>query len=655
MKKIQERKERERLAAEQQQQVQPATNGFPRPVAVPSEPGAFDDLIPESEKSSEQDYVDRVTEETLQGVSVVDAYVRLIHKMIPKIAPGQRESIMISCPRPDHVDANPSAWINLDKGVWYCAKCDDGGDKLSLGAISYGLTNSPRTDDSWQSGKTFPDLKRRMAEDFGANLTPPPPEMPPIKVEPESFVPTPTPVALPTQGTDPEAVVEPQEEPEQTESASSFIDNGFPSVDWRAIAAPNTFLRTWMEILSQDELTEEYHFWHGMIALGLAVGRDVHLIDAPPVYANLFVCLLGRTGDGKSRAKSYLDRALSYAMPYDYTPNAKSKGVKFIPSPSSGEVLVKMFDNPIEDVTATPVKGARPKIIDHAPVRGLIDVSEMKTIVSKMNRSGNTMGPMFIDFYDCRSIISDASLSTGEKMAKDAFASVISTTQPEALSDLLTDENESSGWLNRWLFVGGPKKPQSMFGAFHPDVTPAAEMLKNIHVWSQLPMTGNVSMHPDAAAKANRDYLDWMEDLMANDATGALARLPLIIKKLCLLLAINEKSTIVTEAIYDKVILLIPYIISFFHVRIEKMQEHAIDTTEQKIIEDLKVLQEAGGNKPVPLRDLRRKLGRKVPDIRTLTARLKDLEALGFVWLGEEKSKTTGPATKLVGYLGGAE
>jgi len=654
----QKKAEREAAAKQTQPVTNGHTNGFHKTVE-PQEPSRFQDLVPEDSRSAEQVHSDKVVEQTLEQVNVVDAYVKFIGKMIPSIAPGQRESIMISCPLPTHADKDPSAWCNLDNNTWFCGGCQVGGDVYGLGAIGLGKTNNPQSDQSWKEGAAFPQLRREMAEAFGANLYLPPVELPPIEEKPVSLAPPPPPAPPVIKESAPAVPVlapVPEPEPEASPEPVSLDPTAhFPRVDWRKVAPEGTFLRTWMEILSQDQLCEEYHFWHGMLALGLAVGRDVQLYDSPNVNANLFVCLLGRTGDGKSRAKRYLDMCLAQALPYDRS-NPYSKGVKPIPSPSSGEVLVKMFDAPVEDLTVPPQKGMKPKIIDHAPVRGLIDISELQTLVSKMGRVGNTMGPMFIDFYDCKDLVSDTSLTSGEKLAKFPFASVLSTTQPEVLADLLSDKDEASGWLNRWLFVGGPSKPQSFFNHFAPDISPAAKLLGDIHVWAEVSRTTRI-VELDMAARdqAEKDWNDTLAPLILADTTKALTRLSVTLKKLCLLFAINEKSMVITLDIWNKAMSLVPYLLSFFQIRTENMSKHKVDTVEKDILSDLIYLQKKNGNQMVPVRELMRKLGRKIPNSNVLNQKLKSLEGTGMVVLQETRSNTRGPATKTVGYIGGGE
>jgi AAA domain len=97
----------------------------------------------------------------LDGVDILDAYRRWCGKSEPDPG-GRREGIMISCPNPAHPDHDPSAWINLDQQVYFCACCGDGGDKFTIASYHFGLDTKTR----------FPELKRQMAKACGYAVVP---------------------------------------------------------------------------------------------------------------------------------------------------------------------------------------------------------------------------------------------------------------------------------------------------------------------------------------------------------------------------------------------------------------------------------------------------------------------------------------------------
>jgi hypothetical protein len=155
---------------------------------------------------------------------------------------------------------------------------------------------------------------------------------------------------------------------------------------------------------------EEYHFWNGLLAVGLALGRDATLWDRRPIFGNLFVCLLGNTGDGKSRSFESLKDLLVKALPHRWD-DPNSKGIRVVQSPASAEVLIHNFSKPVLDPT-------NPKVVSYyAPVRGLIDFNELSGLVGRTNRQGNVLKPTLMEFYDASGVISTSSMTTGTKEA----------------------------------------------------------------------------------------------------------------------------------------------------------------------------------------------------------------------------------------------
>lgn len=97
----------------------------------------------------------------LEGIDFVAAYQKWCGKSEIRF-PIKKDSNMISCPIPDHADANPSAYFS-EEGLWHCGRCQEGGDKYDLAAIHYGLAYP----NGYKKDGTFPELRRKMATDFG--------------------------------------------------------------------------------------------------------------------------------------------------------------------------------------------------------------------------------------------------------------------------------------------------------------------------------------------------------------------------------------------------------------------------------------------------------------------------------------------------------
>lgn len=527
------------------------------------------DLVPDVqfERSPEDEEMDRV----IDTIDIIQAYTRWCGKMSPEIKGAQRESIMISCPKPNHPDKKPSAWINLDKQTWYCGGCQEGGDAHDIAAYHFGFPVP-----GYKEGAQFHELRRKMAESMGwvkqtfpggvSVMMPPADEPAPVTgTVPPPSIPTPPPASAltaPTPPTNPQGEVEPAAvtylDPVQEliEDDTDDFDIAYPAVPWRDLLPKDTFLRSYMEQTSVDDVPEEYHFWNGLIALGMAMGKDVTLFDRIPVYGNLFVCTLGHSGSGKSQARYHLDNLMSRALPVDRN-DPFSKGAEKVSAPASAEAMIYTFQRPIVDPSTNKPMG-------NAPVRGIIDFNELSSLIGRTNRQGNVMKPTLMQFYDMEPSISTTSMTTGRKEAVHPFASALTTTQPRALASLLSHDDVDSGFLNRWIFAGGPAKQRVAIGGIEVDIEPCVPYLKNIQGWCGFGR--KLTWSEEAAHEFTVWYHERLEPIKIADDAGLLTRIDLTAKKLCLLLTANLRLDAVPAYVVQHVKLLLEYVIACYRL-----------------------------------------------------------------------------------------
>lgn len=492
------------------------------------------DLIPESafDRSDDDIEIDGV----LETISCLDAYNRWCGKMIPVVRGNQREGIRISCPIPGHVDSKPSAWINLDKGdggVWHCGACEQGGDKFDIAAYWLGFPVP-----GYKDGAAFHQLRERMAGDFGftrrehhdgsVTYTPPTPEPDEEPTTPPADPPTADVVEIYASDDGDEEIV-------------------MPSLDWRPVVPPNTFLDAYMKATVVDDVPEEYHFFHALMALGFALGRDVSLFDSVPVYGNLFVCTLGRSGTGKSKARYHLERLLERALPHDWS-NPNSKGIKRVSSPGSAENLIYQFSKPIEDPT-------NPKVVAYyAPVRGLIDFNELSALISRTNRQGSAMKPAMMQFYDMDDRVETSSMTHGTKRADQPFACALTTTQPKALRTLLSSADDASGFLNRWIFVPGTEKKRFSVGGVQVDTSRCIDPLEKIVGWASTFGSEQVEWSEEALVRWDEFFQKVVERDKKESDNDLIVRIDLTLKKLMLLFAANRmEKTLSEQSVLDAI------------------------------------------------------------------------------------------------------
>ncbi len=628
-------------------------------------PEQFADLVPEADESYERSEDDIQIDRLIEGIKIDEAYDRWIRKPRPKERTGKREGVMISCPTPEHVDRNPSAWMNLDKGTWYCSGCDRGGDVLDLASFKFGIPN-------YKTGLNFKALREAIAEDFGfARIFAPglPREGALVAPEPEENG-TPANEASTGDNSPPAATVGseavPVGEPSDPGVAGRDSDVGtelatvsylpealdeedatpLPGLAWRELVTPDTFIDAYMAACTVDDVPEEYHFWNSLLALGLAVGRDVTLEDYHPVLANLYVCVLGPTGVGKSRATSHLTRLLDAAIPEDRGDPA-SRGTRAFSTAGSAEVLIKNFSKPVFDNPAAA--GGKPVLVGYAPVRGLVEYSELSGLIGRSARVGSTLKPTLMEFFDGKRTVSNASLSNGEQIAHEPFASLVTSTQPKALKTLLDQGDADSGFLNRWTFVTGTPKKRTAIGGERIDLTHAAIKLREVWAWADPDPSPDptVIQWSEEAAKAFTDFFhNTIEPIKKGDGEDErefYQRLDLLAKKLILLFTINEKLTTVPIQSVEKMVRVFWYLVKVLAIPTASIGQNPQSELEEAILRLVKNYHEKNGvENAVPLHYITKILGKKKIYSREMIERaLKTLTNLNTLTV--EKPQKVGP------------
>lgn len=607
-----------------------------------------DDLIPDlggGKSGEEKDATGKALDALVSGIGIIEAYHRWCGKMRVDKRRRNAEGIKVSCPVPGHADANPSAWVNTDKNLWYCGRCGQGGDVYDLAAIHYGFPIP-----GYKDGGQFHELRKKIAESYGYTFHTAPGLDKPILVAPEvaKKVERPTPI-IGKKG-DPdylkpigERSVDKDEEdtggtvtaisPELEPDADPILDR--PGFDWRTVVAPGSFLDAYMECCRHDDVPEEYHFWNGMLALSMTAGRDVTLEDQKPVLANFFLCLTGPTGDGKSRSFSHLTELLYTALPYR-SEDPTGKGVDMIKSPASAEMLISMFVNPIADPTDAK------KIAGFAPVRGIIEFNELASLVGRAGRKGSVLKPTLMEFYDGARVIATSSLTHGKSRAENAYASMFTTAQPKALKDLIREGDASSGFLNRIIFASGTPKKRIGVGGKKIDIAPSIPPLKAVQGW--IGFGRMVTWTDGTAALFNKHFEESLVPIQQGDDSGLLDRIDLLVKKLILLLCLNEKQKEVTEAVIEKAISMVPYIIASYGVPAAFIGSNVNTEVQEELTRHITRLSKTKGG--VSMRDLMKLIARKKFPLDVVTKTIKYLTELGFI----EAFTTTGVGRPTVKY-----
>lgn len=597
----------------------------------------YADVIPERDTSSRES--DTGLDAVLDRLSIVDAYRQFCGKMTPSVRPGQTESIMVSCPVPGHVDRNPSAWLNSAKNTWYCASCEQGGDSYDIAAFYFGM-NVP----NYKTDGSFPELRKSMAAKLGYVVHTPVGTNHSVVYQTEALLPPPPPAPVtPVTPIRPLALVPPVTEetdadPVQAYSEEDIEEIIFPTLDWQKLIDPGTFLEKYMETATQDDVPEEYHFWNGLLCLGAAVGRQVSLSDTKPVLGNLFICLLGYTGDGKSRSYSYAKDLLHMALPYNDSAGIISKGVRLTGAPGSGEALVNMFSRPVFDDPANPKL-----LTGYAPVRGMVEFAELSQLTGRGARVGSVLKPTLHEFYDNSPLISVTSMTHGVNKAEEPFANLFTTSQPESLREILGSNDADSGFINRFVFASGKTKTRIPIGGLRIDMTPVVPYLERVHAW---PGTAQkvITWSADAFMKMSDFLRDVIYPIQKSDRSGFLSRIDLLYKKLALLFTVNLMEDEVSAETIEKVMSMHDYLIAAYAIPQSRIGDSKINEIHDELARHIQHLTAA--NTPPTIRELGMRVKRKKYAVDLIHKVLKIMGEMGEVEVVQDASKRGRPSTR---------
>jgi len=572
----------------------------------------------------------------LDGITIFDAYNRWAGPSKGYVS--QRDNKPVRCPNPDHEDIHPSCWMvgNKDgstRGAGNCAKCG-GFDKFGIAAWYMGYQPSDcRT-------AQFAEIAVGFGEAFGVqqvkSIT-----GETITVLPQAPAPAGAEQAENTANT---------ENSDGADSGISYIGDGAVSavmqeeaeeersvapqntiaIPWRQIVPENTFLHAYLTACSGDDLPEEYHFWNGMLALGLAVGRNRMLKDIFPVKANLFVCLIGESGAGKSRSLYHLEAVLREALPYDKKDDPPI-GAAIIRGSQSGEALIRAFRHEVLDpVTNKPVARGN--------VRGLIKFAEFAELAKKASRLGGSLDYTLTDLYDAPAVVKDDGVTRGDIEATDTFPSAISTTQYASIRTLVSQNDQTSGFANRWVFATGIEKPRQVVSEYMPDFRDAVSKLRAIQVGA---LGFEMVTWEPAAVKVWREYvtgflIPWMRN---QESDNLLKRLEVLLMKLFLLFAINDKSLVVTETHVNTALSLFPYLTEAY----ERVEKEAAATDDSELVKKILSLVRklaAKGPQHATARNIGQSINRKYCTTDQLRKTLSNMVQLGYL---DELALPAGP------------
>lgn len=305
-----------------------------------------------------------------------------------------------------------------------------------------------------------------------------------------------------------------------------------PEIAWRGILADYRAM-----LRATTEASDAFHLFTFLACAGSGLGRTAYVPYGFPVFANLYVTLVGPTGESRKTS------ALRHA---EETGKRADDSWRILRGISTAEGLIAQVADPWEEKDKTG------KVISQggtADKRLLIWLGELSAFLRKARQERVAhVVPFLADAWDCLPTLDLPTRNTPLRVTRP-YISLVSASTPEWLEGSLSDREIMGGFANRFLFsVGEPKAPIPF-----PD--PPDERLRNrivAHLAAvRLAWQGReeaIPLSPTARGVWESFYLTWKgyrwpDPLMA----ALLQRLPDQCLKIALLYAVLEESAVITD------------------------------------------------------------------------------------------------------------
>jgi hypothetical protein len=251
---------------------------------------------------------------------------------------------------------------------------------------------------------------------------------------------------VPEEVPSPAPALAPEPEPEPEIPVLSRAAPTIPEECWRGIFAD------YREIARKaGEAPDSFHFAGIAAALSASLGRSVCMQDPVEVFPNLFLCVVGEAGCGKSEPERFaIERVLRPAVPETMV----------MTSLDSGQGLVS---------TIKRRKAKSPSVV--------IALTEIRSLIDKVaQKASGDLVPKLNDLYDCKNRLEINTKNSYEEVDEVPPGVFLAATTPEWMENV-KKEDLTGGLGSRILFIPGDPRADAWPG--RQDFTPISLRLKD--------------------------------------------------------------------------------------------------------------------------------------------------------------------------------
>ena len=332
------------------------------------------------------------------------------------------------------------------------------------------------------------------------------------------------------------------------------------------------------------EAPDPMHFGAMASCLSFLVGRDTGLRSATgKLFPNLNVALLAGTGEFKSTTiNDTRDAVVARFIPVPSVAGEPPKMVAFDGS-GSGEGFLQA----IADTEYLPPNATTPVIVTGRRV--LLTFHEIGEILAKIKRdqAGN-LNEVILGSLDARSQVTHVTKGKVLKIT-DGLIVILAATTFESMARMLSFQANSSGVVNRMLWLGGQSTSRiARRPAANPEVE--AALLKEVaHVLSVV-QGKEMTVEKSADALHEAKYGHHRDRPASSALRQATRRAPDQALKLGMLLAIGEGRTIITERDVRVAWDIVEYARHYVGLLVDMIPDSGYGELEDRVLEKAKEL-----------------------------------------------------------------
>jgi len=517
------------------------------------------EVSPEWENAAPQ--LDTADQEKVELIEDENSFIkslniRTVYTKLTGENPGQegkRESIMVRCVSPSHIDENPSAWLNDSHGFFNCATCEYNTGVVGMVAASLGYNPNK----GQLRGSEFKEAKEKLFKMFNYQTVEQLKEQiiqsrfkeeEPIESPESQPVNETLPVAKPKSKSN--LTLLPQPPSLDDTDPDTELEEILPALPKILDTLPSgTFLHEYITAGNTSRAPNEYFLAGGLQMIAAALGPFVRGDFGGSFKLAVSVLRIGPTGNYKSMtdvAGFEVFNSGNFVWEPSYKKGddfAEPHGIKILGNIGSGEYYLEQLSQAKVDKEVYPIRDVVCWIVN----------DEFSGFMTRAEAKGNTTKELFMQDESRQGVndwIQSGSRSGGTLTAINPLRLFSSSVQTSSLRDIAGDKNVDNGFLSRMCMFGGNRKTGIRARDNKiSELTQAKQKLEELRrIYHSLQCTGRENpadprsvwkvTFTDNAADLFEKYEITLDPL--KEVNGTLSRIDLHFKRLAVLMACNN-------------------------------------------------------------------------------------------------------------------